>query len=146
MALTCVVHDQEIMHADVISLTRSRFQTGPSCSFPFPEDARDHRQLIKLEKSPKSYPSTSQSSIHSFHCSCASRQSNSEFLHDLKRMSANAVATGIPHDTAKKRKGPPSANEIFTDPVPVTGDATTNGGSAPNAPKKVFVVQSNKVL
>jgi hypothetical protein len=60
-------------------------------------------------------------------------------------MSANVVATGIPHDPLRKRKGPPSANEIFTDPVPVTGDAAYNGGAVPAAPNRVFVAQSNKV-
>jgi len=60
-------------------------------------------------------------------------------------MAASATSTGIPNDTAKKRKGPPSATEIFTDPVPGTGDSTYNGDQVPIPAKKVYVPASKKV-
>lgn len=52
-------------------------------------------------------------------------------------------ATGIPNDTAKKRKGAPS--EIFTTPVPATDETIYNGGRMQTAPKKVFVSRPNQV-
>jgi hypothetical protein len=57
----------------------------------------------------------------------------------------NATASGIGNDTAKKRKGPPSANEIFSDPVIVTsgGDTASNGDSI--VAVKTFSNQSLKV-
>ena len=61
-------------------------------------------------------------------------------------MVGNASSTGIPnHDTAKKRKGAPTTNEIFTEPVAVTPETTVNGSRVQTGPKKVFVAQSNKV-
>jgi hypothetical protein len=60
-------------------------------------------------------------------------------------MTSNATATGVPHETAKKRKAPPSANEIFTDPVPVTDTTNYNGDRVQNSTKKVYVGQSKKV-
>jgi hypothetical protein len=63
-------------------------------------------------------------------------------------MGSNATSTGIPNnDTAKKRKGAPTTNEIFTEPVAVIPETTTvNGSRMQTGPKKVFVAQSNKVL
>jgi hypothetical protein len=60
-------------------------------------------------------------------------------------MVSNATSTGIPNDTIKKRKGPPSANEIFTDPVPVTNHVNINGKTTQRVPQRVYVSQSNKV-
>ena len=61
-------------------------------------------------------------------------------------MPSNASsATGIPNETAKKRKGAPSANEIFTAPVPVTDETIYTGDSIQTAPRRVFVNQSNQV-
>ena len=61
-------------------------------------------------------------------------------------MVSNATASGIGNDTAKKRKGPPSANEIFSDPVGVTtGGDTASNGETIVAPVKVFPIQSQKV-
>jgi hypothetical protein len=61
-------------------------------------------------------------------------------------MASGAVATGIPNDTAKKRKIPPSASEIFTDPVvPATDETTYNGTRDKVAAKNVYTAQSSKV-
>jgi hypothetical protein len=61
-------------------------------------------------------------------------------------MASNATASGIGNDTAKKRKGPPSANEIFSDPVIVTrGGDTASNGETIVAPVRVFPIQSQKV-
>ena len=54
-------------------------------------------------------------------------------------------STGVSNDTAKKRKDNPTTNEIFTSPVPVTGDTTTNGGNVQSAPKKAYVVAPKSV-
>ena len=61
-------------------------------------------------------------------------------------MAATATATGVPQDTAKKRKVPPSANEIFTDTVAVTAEPTYNGDRAKSPTKNVYVSQSSKVF
>lgn len=61
-------------------------------------------------------------------------------------MAASATSTGIPNDTAKKRKGPPSATEIFTDPVPGAGDAAYNGDRVPVPTKKAYVPSSKQVF
>jgi hypothetical protein len=60
-------------------------------------------------------------------------------------MASNATATGIPHDTVKKRKAPPSANEIFTDTVAIPVTEVYNGKGVGGSNKKVYVAQSNKV-
>lgn len=60
-------------------------------------------------------------------------------------MATSATASGLGNDTAKKRKGPPSATEIFTDPIPVTGSATYNGDRVPIPAKKVYVSSSHQV-
>jgi hypothetical protein len=61
-------------------------------------------------------------------------------------MASNATSTAIPNpDTAKKRKGAPTTNEIFTEPVAMTPETTVNGSRVQTGPKKVFVAQSNKV-
>ena len=61
-------------------------------------------------------------------------------------MASNATSTGIPNDTAKKRKGAPSANEIFTEPVPAANETVFNGERTQNAPKRVYVSQSKQVF
>jgi hypothetical protein len=116
--------------------------TGPFISRSRKQGITASSSKRKIAKCPFS---ASQPSIRSFTALCSTNQSTCE-LFPSSSMSANAVATGIPHDPVKKRKGPPSANEIFKDPVPVTGDAASNGGSVHGAPKKVFVAQSNKVV
>jgi hypothetical protein len=63
-------------------------------------------------------------------------------------MVANAIASGTTSsDSAKKRKGPPSANEIFTDPVPVvTNDSTPlNASRVPTVPQRIYVNSQTKV-
>ena len=60
-------------------------------------------------------------------------------------VSNTSSATGIPNDTAKKRKGAPSTNEIFTSPVSVTDETMYNGDRIQTAPKRVFVSQPNQV-
>lgn len=61
-------------------------------------------------------------------------------------MASNASASGISNDTAKKRKGPPSANEIFSDPVIVSrGGDTASNGDPIVAPVKIFPVKSQNV-
>ena len=60
-------------------------------------------------------------------------------------MATSATASGLGNDTAKKRKGPPSASEIFTDPIPVTGNAAYNGDRVPIPAKKVHVSSSHNV-
>lgn len=61
-------------------------------------------------------------------------------------MVSNATSTGIPNDTVKKRKGAPSANEIFSDPVPATDETMFNGNRIQNAPKRKYVSQPSQVL
>lgn len=64
----------------------------------------------------------------------------------IRKMVSNATSTGIPNqDAAKKRKGAPTTNEIFTELVPVTPETTVNGSRVQTGPKKIFVAQSNKV-
>lgn len=61
-------------------------------------------------------------------------------------MASNGSSTGIPSDTAKKRKGAPTANEIFTEPVPTATDkAAYNGNRGKPVPMKMYAAQSRKV-
>ena len=54
------------------------------------------------------------------------------------------TSTGVSNDTAKKRKGNPTANEIFTT-VPETGVTAINGDNVQSAPKKAYVAPPKRV-
>jgi Dolichyl-phosphate-mannose-protein mannosyltransferase len=61
-------------------------------------------------------------------------------------MAANATSTAVPSDAAKKRKGAPTQNEIFSTPVLSTGKPShkDSGDKMPN--KKAHIAQSPQVL
>jgi len=54
-------------------------------------------------------------------------------------------SSGVSNDSAKKRKDNPTTSEIFTTPVPETGDTTANGGNVQSAPKKAYVAPPKSV-
>ena len=59
--------------------------------------------------------------------------------------SNDAPATGVRNETIKKRKGAPSANEIFTGPVPVIDEATYGGDRIHPVPRRAYVNHSSQV-
>lgn len=67
-------------------------------------------------------------------------------IDERETMVANVTATGIPNDSAKKRKGAPSANEIFQDPVPLNSNNILNEASTPNVSSKIHVNPQKKVI
>jgi hypothetical protein len=61
-------------------------------------------------------------------------------------MATNASTTALPSESAKKRKGAPTTNEIFTNPVLSPDESKGDDSKAQVPKKKIHVAQSSQVV